>query len=160
MRKAFFYFLLSGLAFHFLMIITYDLRPNPISQNYIYPLFHQYWRLFVPPPKNNYEVKLILTNGKIESLNDYYVSGFGKNLIFDQESSVLALTNAATVFERNAYALGINNGNSQKDKNFEILNKIAKNMYLNAGGAEGIKGVVLIIKSHNDTLPLRVYYGS
>lgn len=58
-------------VFHFLMVFLYS-SPIKISNNkakvisfgYVYPFFHQSWQLFVPTPKNNYQLYVRASDGK------------------------------------------------------------------------------------------------
>ena len=157
MRKWFLIIVLFWLFGHFVMIVTYDLFPNNISQGYVYPLFHQYWRLFVPPPEGNYEVIKLTSEGKSVNVMEHCNSGVKRNLIFGNETKVLSMTNAIHVFERNALSRGFIHGNATGDENFAILRKIICNACIE-DKKQQISRLILIIKPHMRNGAIRVYY--
>ncbi len=112
----------------------------------MYPFFHQRWALFVPIPKQNFNiyVKYDKTNNQWKDVFYEINSAHQKNRWGGNESLLLAFSNAlryyaSSVEEKNEFS-NFNNSNI----NFVILKKIIIN-YLNHVEKTDIKQLQMVI---------------
>ncbi len=112
----------------------------------MYPFFHQRWALFVPTPKQNFNiyVKYDKTNNQWKDVFYQLNSAHQKNRLSGNESLLLGFSNAlryyaSSVEEKNEF-INLNNDNI----NFLILKKIVIN-YLNQVEKTDIKQLQILL---------------
>lgn len=93
---------ISLLLIHFTFIMMYSVctplsKLKTYSQLYVYPIFHQSWQVFVPPPKQNYQLFVrVKENEKWRQWTDVFsdiIQQHKKNPVKGNELLMLTFSN-------------------------------------------------------------------
>lgn len=123
------------IGFHFFLLTSYlthkkttTLILNSLHQHYIYPVFHQDWKLFVPPPKENYSIYVRCKKEKgFTPWMDIYsqqIQEHQSNRFFGTEQKALMFTNSMSYIAHDT--INICFESSPEDATFLVLKKIVK----------------------------------
>jgi hypothetical protein len=96
---------------------------------YIYPYFHQSWTLFVPVPKENFNVYVKQDGQEWEDLFYNVYSAHQNNRLGGNEALMLALSNSLRYYASSVKGISGIEKDDDTNVNFTVLRKIVKNYY-------------------------------
>jgi len=124
--------LCAGLFFvstHFIMLFFY--KPEGTKRNkldfysalYVYPFFHQTWRLFSPPPDSNFKLYAHFEKSGIHKIDLFseILQDHRSNRLKGLEPLLLAFVNSIHYFEKNTRYKDPVNGPVKNDLYFTML---------------------------------------
>lgn len=138
------------LAVHFTAIFLYALPTN--SENkfkylvfpYVYPYFHQDWRMFAPIPKQNFNVYVKHDSKDWKDIFYTVNSAHQKNRLAGNEALLLALSNSLRYYASSVEEITKSESDDASNINFVVLRKIVRN-YLALENGTDVKNVEIII---------------
>ncbi len=124
---------LSAALFHFSCVALYAYKVNSSANmpawlnSYCSSFFYQDWKLFVPPPSNNYKLIVLLPNTKNIDVFAELQQAHRHNRLAGKGFELLAIVNYVHHFEKGTV---LKSGNVSNDANFKLL-QYACTMYVN-----------------------------
>ncbi len=151
------------LAAHFTAIFLYTLPTT--SENkfkylvfpYVYPYFHQDWRMFAPIPKQNFNVFVKCDNEEWEDLFYTINSVHQKNRLAGNEALLLALSNSLRYYASSVEEKTKTETDDQSNVNYVVLRKIITNYLIHKNGTAA-KHVQIIIGIKDVERNIRHYH--
>ena len=101
---------------------------------YVYPYFHQSWTLFVPVPKENFNVYVKQDDQDWEDLFYNIYSANQNNRFGGNEELMLALSNSLRYYASSVSGTSGIEKDNNSNINFVVLKKIIRNYYTNKFG--------------------------
>ena len=155
------------LTVHFFSVIVYS-YPYPANDGsklrfyvfpYVYPYFHQSWSLFVPVPKENFNVYVKHDEQDWEDLFSKVYSSHQSNRLGGHEALMLALSNSLRYYASSVSETSGLEKDDDSNINFIVLKKIIASYYMVKNG-EAPKNIQVIIriKNINNRLDYSHYY--
>lgn len=125
----------------------------------MYPYFHQSWSLFVPVPKENFNVYVKYEGGEWEDLF-YKVYSYNQNNRFGgNEPIMLAFSNSLRYYASSVSETSSIEKDDDSNVNFVVLKKMITNYYKwkSNGSAKNFK-VMIRIRNINGSLDYSHFY--
>jgi hypothetical protein len=112
----------------------------------VYPYFHQSWTLFVPVPKENFNVYVKQNGQNWEDLFYAIYSKHQNNRLAGQEELMLALSNSLRYYASSVSDVSSIEKDDDSNINFMVLKKIIVNYYTLRSGNKP-KDMEIIIRT-------------
>jgi len=159
--------LLVYLTVHFFAVSVYS-YPYPANKGsklrfyvfpYMYPYFHQSWSLFVPVPKENFNI-YVKYDGKDWEDFFYKVYSSNQNYRFGgDEALMLALSNSLRYYVSSVSETSAIEKDDDSNINFVVLKKIIYNYYKEKKGElPGNMEIIIRTKRINSEIDYSHYY--
>ena len=123
------------LTAHFMAVLAYA-SPDALTGKlkhyvfpYMYPYFHQSWSLFVPVPKENFNVYVKIDSGKWEDVFQKIVQDHQTNRLVGNENIMIAFSNSLRYYVSSVSDKSMIMPDDGSNINFVVLKKIIKQYY-------------------------------
>lgn len=138
------------IIFHFTLLAINSLFPNRFSFYYTYPFFQQNWNLFVPTPRENYDLYCIYTKNNIETKRNLLKDILTKhksNHFFGNELLLTGLLSSVHYYK-----------NDPSSKNLKVLEHFTKQVLEYSENAPITSLKFIVVVSPVDSGKTEVYH--
>ena len=152
------------LTVHFLAVLAYA-SPEALTGKfkhyvfpYMYPYFHQSWSLFVPVPKENFNVYVKVNSGPWEDVFQNVVMKHQSNRIAGNENLMLAFSNSlryyvSSVSDKNQVMV-----DDDANVNYVVLRNIITQYYRKKSGTEPRNMEIIIVTTNSNKAKQYAHY--